>query len=515
MSVPDSATMEALGVLREFRQGVYDCLSRRADALFELADAVACRPEPVCSLPGLSLEPEFGRGHGALYDAVAAGWLDVDRVRRLLTETALAGAGAPTRPDTPVRGDDGVGGGRVVWCAGDVTGWPRAQAATSPERMALHDKSARTRGGHPVTAGWPFAVMAVLEAGATSWTAPVEVTRIGPDDTLTQITRDGVERVLGVLGEQNQRRGRGERARVAGFVFDAGYNLSALSWLFADRAHIVGRLRSNQKFHARPEPSPPGRGAPRRHGAAITLNKPDTLGSPSRAVTVRTQRYGRVRLSAWDNHHRSLYRAGFWAGHEGRLPIVEGTVVRVQMQRLPGGGVPEGPMWLWHAGPAQLALETIYAVYQRRFDLEHTFRFVKQDLGWTVPAPRRPAAAELWSWLVLAVYTQLRLARAVCVDARLPWERPLDPGVVTPRRVRRDFRRVRGMVGTPANPPKTSVAGPGRPRGSTRPPRQRHPTCLKHALASAGTGKTKRSNAKGKTKGKQGKRKPGTPKPRG
>ena len=59
--------------MREFREQLLGCLTARADALFELADAVLCADRPVRSLVQLSLEPEFRRGHGALYDALAAG----------------------------------------------------------------------------------------------------------------------------------------------------------------------------------------------------------------------------------------------------------------------------------------------------------------------------------------------------------------------------------------------------------------------------------------------------------
>jgi hypothetical protein len=56
--------------------------------------------------------------------------------------------------------------------------------------------------------------------------------------------------------------------------------------------------------------------------------------------------------------------------------------------------------------------------------IEHTVRFAKQTLGWTTPRPRHPEQADRWTWLVLAAHAQLRLARAVVADARLPWERP-------------------------------------------------------------------------------------------
>lgn len=51
-----------------FRDGFYDCLTRRADTLFELTGAVLCGQGKVTDLAHLSLEPEHHRGYGALYD---------------------------------------------------------------------------------------------------------------------------------------------------------------------------------------------------------------------------------------------------------------------------------------------------------------------------------------------------------------------------------------------------------------------------------------------------------------
>src|SRR5690242_8687369 len=55
---------QALSQLAGFRRELYQCLGRRADALWELADAVLCRQERVHMLAELSLEPECRRGHG-------------------------------------------------------------------------------------------------------------------------------------------------------------------------------------------------------------------------------------------------------------------------------------------------------------------------------------------------------------------------------------------------------------------------------------------------------------------
>ncbi|MFF4860994.1 transposase, partial [Streptomyces sp. NPDC001231] len=56
MSLPvDAPAGEALGVLSRFRVEFYDCLYSRADALFELTDAVLCADGPVKTLVELSL----------------------------------------------------------------------------------------------------------------------------------------------------------------------------------------------------------------------------------------------------------------------------------------------------------------------------------------------------------------------------------------------------------------------------------------------------------------------------
>jgi hypothetical protein len=86
ISVHDTGQAGALGNLSRFRQELYGCLTARADALFELTDAVLCADGPVTSLAELSLTAEHRRGHGALYDAVNYGHIEIDRLR-----VALAG----------------------------------------------------------------------------------------------------------------------------------------------------------------------------------------------------------------------------------------------------------------------------------------------------------------------------------------------------------------------------------------------------------------------------------------
>jgi hypothetical protein len=138
----------------------------------------------------------------------------------------------------------------------------------------------------------------------------------------------------------------------------------------------------------------------------------------------------------------------------------------MQVEHLPGERAPK-PLWLWIGDPAATTadIDRAWQAFLRRFDLEHTFRFVKQTLGWTSPKLRDPAAADRWTWLVITAHTQLRLARELTTDLRRPWERPCPPGRLTPARVRRGFRHLRAKITLPARAPKPSRPGPGRPPG--------------------------------------------------
>src|SRR5712671_1095722 len=84
-----AARVEALGMLSGFRTDFYECLATRGDALFELADALLCTDGPVKTLVDLALAPEHRRGHGALYDGLNAGRIQVARLRKTLAGLPL------------------------------------------------------------------------------------------------------------------------------------------------------------------------------------------------------------------------------------------------------------------------------------------------------------------------------------------------------------------------------------------------------------------------------------------
>ena len=204
----------------------------------ELADAVLCADGPVRDLAGLSLAPEHRRGHGALYDAVNHGRVDIGRLRR-----SLAGLPLPRAAD-----------GRLVLAA-DVSNWLRPGAATSPERLFCHVYG-RGKGQAQMIPGWPYSVIAALEPGRTSWTAVLDAVRLGPDDDETEVTAAQVREVVARLIEAGHWREGDLRILV---VFDAGYDVTRLAWLLADLpVELLGRLRSDRVMQLPAPPRRPG-----------------------------------------------------------------------------------------------------------------------------------------------------------------------------------------------------------------------------------------------------------------
>jgi hypothetical protein len=426
-----------LATLRAFRTALHGCFHRRADALCELVDALLAA-DAVSSLPHLSLQAVHRRGWGSLYDALTAGRIDVAALRGLLLGQVL--------PDT-----------QPVYAV-DLSVWPRCDAETSPERGFYYHPS-RHSAGQPIVAGWAYQWLAQLNVDRDSWTAPCDVRRVPPTENAHTVA---VEQIRALLTQEP-----GAETRPL-FVFDAGYDSAHLTQALAETpVAILVRLRADRCFYADPPPampSPKG-GRPRKHGAKFACKDPTTWPVPTAEQVIQDEQYGTVRVRAWAGLHPKQ-QAHPGRGTRKTRPIVRGTVVLVEVSRLPARPYPPKLLWLWWAGPGCPDLDLLWRSYVRRFDLEHTLRFCKQSLGWTMPRVRHPEQADRWTWLVVAAYTQLRLARPWIADRRLPWERPLALGTSTPARVRRALSALLPMVGTPAKAPKPCGRSPGRPMGS-------------------------------------------------
>jgi len=103
----------AFRALRQFRTDLYDAFDRRADALFDLVDALLATGT-VPSPAHLSLAPAHQRGWGSLYAALRKGRIDREALLSRIAQLPLTS-------------------GEPIYAV-DSSVWARCDAETSSER---------------------------------------------------------------------------------------------------------------------------------------------------------------------------------------------------------------------------------------------------------------------------------------------------------------------------------------------------------------------------------------------
>jgi hypothetical protein len=434
---------EAFERLDRFRRAVYDrVLGHRKDTMFELMEAVLVADRPA-NLVHLSLEAVFRRRWPSAPDALSDGSLDVGELRRLIASELASEPGV----------------GRPVWAL-DGTVWPRPAALTSPERTWVH----RVAPGRPqegVVPGWEYQWLIDVPAEGTSWVRPLDVSRRSPSS--------GTPTALAIAQLRSALACRPMTAPRPIATMDSNYEVLNLAQAVHDPREPLGadllvRLPKRRRFF-RKAPPYSGKGAPRKHGAVFNLKKPETWGTADHSESLLDPERGRIQVDVWDEMHDQ---------HDWDLSF---PVVRVQAERLPKAGRRPDPLWLaWLAVEPLADVLDYWRIYKQRFTVEHGFRFLKNDLGWTAVRPMDPASADRWSHLLVIVLWQLWLARSLAQDIRLPWERPRPAEELSPGRVRRAVVRVLSRLGSPAREVRPRGKSPGRRPGEHPRPRARYPT---------------------------------------
>ncbi|WDO10739.1 hypothetical protein ME763_36735 [Streptomyces murinus] len=133
----------------------------------------------------------------------------------------------------------------------------------------------------------------------------------------------------------------------------------------------------------------PKGGRPPKHGREFVFSDPATWGEEQAVTDTDTRLYGKATVRAWDRLHPRLTRRAAWLDHAGPLPVIEGTVIRLSVEHLPSGGVNK-PVWLWwsRTGATEADVDRCRQAFLRRFDIEHTFRRLKQTSAGPGPTAR-------------------------------------------------------------------------------------------------------------------------------
>jgi DDE superfamily endonuclease len=149
--------------------------------------------------------------------------------------------------------------------------------------------------------------------------------------------------------------------------------VTRLSFLLADLpARVLGRLRSDRVMQLPAPPRQPRtRGRPRKHGGQLALADPAAWPDAQVTTSTPTTRYGTALAAAWDRVHPRLTHRAAWLDHHGPLPVIEGTLIRLAVDHLPGDRHPK-PVWLWCSAAGALPgdVDRCWQAFLRRFDLE-------------------------------------------------------------------------------------------------------------------------------------------------
>lgn len=422
--------------ISEFRKAVYQSLSRRADILLDLIDALTVAGQ-VSSPVALSEQKPFRRKFGSVYDGLENGEMDIGEILSLLPQSV------PEASET-------IAGYKIY--AVDATANEHEQAETLPDRSVL--KSSKNE---PMRYGHKYSWLVRLINFGTSWVAPVDIERIETETTDTKVAALQVQE-LDL---------RDTQPKV--IVADSRYEEHLFLGIFERLKHTFGliRISSNRMLSEEPVPKPTGsRGAPRKHGQPFQLN-----GAHRPADQRETFQLGKqtVRVQAWQKLHFK------------KLATLIGTLLQVEFLKADGTPRYKRPMWLFWTGPQNAALSDLSRMYLWRFSIEHLFRFLKQHMGLNSNRSPHLVSAQQWMWCCALAYWQLLLMRDHVQEDRPAWyprkrEQPANP---TPYQVQRSALIFLLELGTPALRPRPAGKGTGRPKNYHPTPRTRYPVVFK------------------------------------
>lgn len=429
--------MKDTTIWQDYRSEVYESMTRGADALFNLADALLCESQAK-SLAQLSLSPFFERKWSSVYEALEDGKIDIPRLRQAGVRALLADKGEQ----------------EAICIAVDSSGVQRKDADTSEDRGIIH-VSNLPQADKPITVGWTFSSVVLLPDEPSSWAPVLDQARVPTSKTPIQVAIEQLEALRPLLGE-----------RPVTVLADRAYATPEFLRACRDLGYrVIVRLKSNRKLYRPGGVRLHKNGPTPKDGALFQGKHKQTHGEPEAVCQQQDSKGRSIRISRFGDLHFK----------EKRDLTVK--VIRVECES--AKGTKRDPHVSWFVTlDEEIPLHQIPIRYALRFCVEHVYRFLKQDLLWTSAHVRTPEQFERWSWIVAIAFNQLYLARDLGQATYHPWERKNRP--LTPRQVRRVMPTLLCQLGTPARPCQPRGIAPGRVAGFHPKPAQRFPVIVKN-----------------------------------
>jgi hypothetical protein len=435
--------------IQELRDAIAQSFAVEGDVLLNLIDALAVGPR-VESAVEVTLSPAWGFDFSNLYASLnraaqkLADDIEQDDWLQELRQARLAWLLAQPLPSpNPATGKWGV---RIL----DATDYPRPKTRTV-ELGYVH-------GADGMHLGHGLSLLS-QRVGEGSWTLPLEIGWIPPQSHPLIYGTVQVEQFVHRHGWASEQV----------LVVDAQYTVATFLKPVQELGiSVLGRVANNRVFYLEP-PTYRGFGRPPVRGRKIKLNDARTL-PPIDAqqgweleggVRIEASRWDDVRMRQWPNQSLALYR------------VIE--------YRADGEPRYKRPLWLiFVSATPETELPTPsegQAIYQERFGIEHSIRFLKRELGLTAGqfnSTQAEGRVQLWVEMVATVFWFLwalsGLAKADDKKNIPKWWRS---GKLTPGAVRKMAAGLLLGLGWNKPQPKPRGKSPGRAKGTRLEPRKR------------------------------------------
>ena len=459
-----------ISALKIFRQKIYNLFQNRADATFELVDALSGNTQAK-QVVELSQNTLYRRNYCSITrsvnefyseDSADARQAQNNKISTLLTEQC------PTLKE------------RLFHLfAVDCTSNERLFSPTLTDRSPVYSARPTVSSNKPVTIGHQYSVVVYLPKKPSSqtppWVIPLSSERV---NTTQKSTLVGMEQITFLINGDKK-----FKDSLCVSVADSAYS-SGICLAEAEKninqVHI-SRVRNNRNlpYALIKTISKKSRGRPKKYGEAFKLLDESTWGKPAEKIEFTTvSQKGKkqlIKIEGWIN-----------LTIRDKREIKPFRLARIQVFKENGERLFKRSLWLLIAGERrnELSLQNIFESYRQRFDIEHFFRFGKTRLLLNKFQTPDTEHEEAWWQFVMMSYAQLYMARQLANNLPNPWEKWLpefksNRDEKSPSQVQKDFGRIIVEIGTPAQPLKPRKKSHGRKLGESQVKRQRHKVVYK------------------------------------
>lgn len=457
--------------IQQFRRELYHLFPKRSDAIMNLLDALTSHGHRCRSIIQLSNVNCFDRQYSSITDAIADGlpYADFKKIGKLIYDYASKKNEA-----------------KYHLFIIDCTPNPRPYARKLVDRRITHFPNPAP-GNKPIVVGHQYSVLTMLPNNplekAKHWVIPISTKRV---ESCTKGNEVGMEQIVESISTLDLEQG------LCVSVGDTLYGTEQCRISAGKQGNLVHifRINSTRNFYSIPTPIESNilkKGRKTEFGNKMHLSDVKTHRACDRYeektwINSKGKEYT-AQIRCWDN----MLLRGSRKYHSSAHPMNLIQIILLNDQK---EEVYKRPLWLSIFGLRrnEISLFDAYQSYNSRYDIEHFFRFSKQNLLLDAYQTPNVEHEELWWQFCMLAYMQLYLGKDNIANSVQPWERYLPEykniknktkSTITPSHTQRGFADLLKIIGTPAKPSVARGKTSGRQVGATQIKRELMPIIFK------------------------------------